>query len=877
MFVALQTAARAGTAVLSGLLVLAVLRWAPVFAEPPLDVRALGLAGPAVLLALVAGLTGRDRPARPLGALAMALGVVLVLLAAVVALRPPAGLAARISDARGVLGEVGPGPIDVAGPDLRHLSGGRRWILEWRGEWRVPRTGTYRLWATGRGQVELAGDGHPVLTGEGDPLRAGVDVPLTAGVHEIVVRLERAGPGPRLRAGWTRPRPDGRAGTFDEILPPRFLGPAIGPAWWVATDALALVAAALVGALVWRGRWDAPRALPSPRPWSVGEVAWSLAGYAAVVAAMSWPLVLDPAGQGVTDRPDGRLNAWILAWDVHALSHAPTRLFQAPVFHPLADTLAFSENLLLPAVVAAPGILLSGPVLGYNLALVVSLVLSGLGTQALVRRASGDRLAAFVAGAFFAAGAHRWIRLAHLHAQVTLFLPFVLLALERFWERRTWRRALVFGVLLALQGLASVYLGAITALVVAVALALAVIAGLRGGALLRAAAGLVVAALLLYPVVRPYLQMRARQGVEFTLADVATYATTLESYAASGTRLYGGITQKHLDPERVQDTLFPGLTVVLLGLAGVAAAPRRYRAVAVAASLVAVVFSLGPATPFYRALHENVVLVRGVRALSRFSLVPVLALSVLAGFALARRWRLALLALAAFAVESANAPIRYAPAPEPSETARFLRGRPGAVAVLPLGPGDTGVMLDGVAHWRPLVNGDSGFMPRPYTHEMELLQMPLSEDALRYLRAVDVRDVVAREELGLPLAARFGDDRVYTVTPGGTARVVVPGDPVPTLWTPQGARIHLAAPRTLTAIAFDPADRPWVDAPRVEVSDDGRTWRPVPAEAKLSDAVLSLMSDPRQGRGEVVFAPVATRHVRLDPALPARPGLLHIR
>src|SRR5204863_9649884 len=133
----------------------------------------------------------------------------------------------------------------------------------------------------------------------------------------------------------------------------------------------------------------------------------------------------------------------------------------------------------------------------------------------------------------------------------------------------------------------------------------------------------------------------------------------------------------------VQDTLFPGVTVLILGLAGLAAAPPRFRAVAVLASAAAVVFSLGPETALYRALHENLVLVRGVRALSRFSLVPVLSLCVLSGFALARRWATALAALALFLVESSNVPIRYAPAPSPSLVARWLAGGvaagPGAV------------------------------------------------------------------------------------------------------------------------------------------------------------------------------------------------------
>src|SRR5262249_33003032 len=154
------------------------------------------------------------------------------------------------------------------------------------------------------------------------------------------------------------------------------------------------------------------------------------------------------------------------------------------------------------------------------------------------------------------------------------------------------------------------------------------------------------------PVVRPYLRMRAFEGMEFTLPDVAAYAATPESYAASGTRLYGPLTQKHLDPSRVRDTLFPGLAILVAGLAGLASAPPRYRAVAVAASAAAIVFSLGPETASYRFLHEHVVLVRGVRALSRFSLLPVLALCVLAGFALGRRRAATLVAFALFALES---------------------------------------------------------------------------------------------------------------------------------------------------------------------------------------------------------------------------------
>ena len=861
----ISAAARAALAVVLFLLVLAFCRWPPIHAQVPFDVRALPLAGLAVVLACLAAVTARERrpaPVRPWAIAGAAFGAGLL---AIVLARGTSGLPAQADGPEGPLASLPPGAVDLIGRDLG-VDPVRKWTVRWEGALRVPESGHYRLWATGRGAVEVDVDGRAALRGEGDPLASGADVGLTRGEHRITVVLRRIGPGPRLRLGWTRP--DG----IDEAIPPRVLGPPRSPWWWRLTDALALLLAVSIAGLAWVLPWDRPRSLPIPPPVTGREIRWSLLGHAIAVAALSWPLVTDLAGRGVMDRPDGRLNAWILAWDVHALLHDPARLFQAPIFHPLPDTLAFSENLLLPAVLGAPAILLGGPVLGYNLVLLASLVASGLGAQLLVRRASGDRWAAFVGGVFFATGAHRWIRLAHLHAQVTTFFPLALLALDRFHERRTWRRALMVGVLLGLQGLSSVYLGAITAFTLAVAITAG---AFRARDLVKMAAAFLLAAVMLAPVARPYLRMRAHQGVEFTLADVALYATTLESYAASGTRLYGPLTQRHLDPARVQDALFPGVTLLALGIAGLARAPRRYRVVALLASAAAIVFSLGPETAFYRFLHEHVVLVRGVRALSRFSLVPVLALSVLAGFALARRWRLSILALAGFVVESTLVPIRYAPAPPRAEVAEWLRGRRGAVAYLPLGERDTEVMLDGVVHFRPMLNGDSGFMPRSYSRAMELLQPPLGAEALRYLRAVGVRDVVSRGDESLPLLARFGDERAYAVPEGGKASAPSAGALTgPTAWGRDGIVVDTGASRTLHRVTFEIGDAEWIAAPAVDVSADGLAWERVMAEASLADAVVSLGLDPRHGRGEVRFAARSARWVRIDPRLPARPPLV---
>jgi hypothetical protein len=861
------TASRAGTAVFVFLLALGVSRWGPIHAEPPLDVRALPCAGVAVLLAVVAGLAAAPRPAARLAPVATALAVTLVALALAIALRPASGL--RLDVAGPGLSAVLPhAGLDLSGRDLRDLVEPRRASLRWQGQLRAPRSGRYSFTARGRGTLCVSLDGLELLSATGESWKVEAPVGLAQGLHDITVELRPQGPGLRLQLGWTRPAL--RGFRSDDVVPPRYLGPG-GSAWWVLTDLLAVLGAALLALLVWLAPWDVPRRLPLPEPVTRRQIAASALGYAVLLAAMSWPLVLDPVHQGMTDRPDGRLNAWILAWDVQALTHEPGRLFQAPIFHPLPDALAFSENLLLPAVLGAPALWAGGPVLAYNFVLLLSLLVSGLGAELLVRRATGDRLAAFVGGAVFAAGAHRWVRLAHLHAEVTLFLPFALLALDRFFERRTLRRALLVGLLLALQGLSSVYLGAITATALAAAVAAGVFGGLGPRDLVKLGAAAGLAGLLVLPVAAPYFRMRALLGVEFTRATVAEYATTLESYAASGTRAYGGITQRQLDPERVQDTLFPGLAVLLLGLSGLAQAPRRYRIVIVVASALAVVLSLGPATGLYRFLHENVVLFRGVRALSRFSLIPVLGLCVLVGFGLAGLRRTAVVAaLLLTMLESTNAPVRYGSYSGPSPAARWLAGKEGAVVALPLGAGDTEVMLDGIAHFRPLVNGDSGFVPRPYNRAMELLLGPLREEGLRFLRSVGVRHVLTRGATGGSVVARFPDgEQILEVPPGALAKVVLAGTLSPALWTSRGIEMDLGRPTSVGRVTFELSDGDWIAEPELSVSSDGRHWTTRAATASLADATFSSMRDPRHARGEIVFERLETRFLRLDPRLPA--------
>jgi hypothetical protein len=664
-------------------------------------------------------------------------------------------------------------------------------------------------------------------------------------------------------------------GDASDLIGPRHLGPA-RPGWlWLAIDALALAFAGFAGALFHALPWERRLPLPQARRASRLEWAASLAGHAAVLAAMSWPLVRDLAGHGIADRADGQLSVWLVAWDAHVAAGGPGRLFDAPIFHPAPQALAFSENMLLPALLAAPATLLGGPVLGYNLVFLLGALLSGVGVQLLVRRMGGDPLAAFVAGVLYAAGAQRWARIVHLHEQFTPFLPFALLALERFWERRTLRRALLVGVALAFQAMASIYLGVILATLLGLLALLALCGGLRAAEAARLGIGLALGGSLVLPLLVPYLQMRERYGAEWSLAAVEPHALTLPSYLASGTRLYAGLTERHQDPDLRRRPLFPGLVPLALGIAGLARAERRHRVAALACIALAVLLSLGPASALYRLLYENVLLLRGLRGVFRFGVIPVLLLCLLAGIALAGRRRLAVAALLLGLVEAASFPLRLGTYDGPSEAARWLAAQPGAAVYLPMGEReDARTMLDEIPYFKPLLNGYSSFTPPHYRWLPDLLETPLSEEALELLRAFGARQVVAREPLALPELIRFGDARVYAVPPGPAARsVACPERSEAALWQDRWLMLDLAQERTFARVLIQLGDEvPQQEPPRAELSSDGRSFERAAIRLAAAGAVRALAESPRHACAELrLAAPATARFVRLAN-LPLRRG-----
>ena len=118
---------------------------------------------------------------------------------------------------------------------------------------------------------------------------------------------------------------------------------------------------------------------------------------------MTYPQVTRMSDMVAINDGDPLFSTWRLAWIAHQVPRDPAHLFNANIFYPERLTLAFSDSMLVPGLMAAPLFWLGVPQLVvYNIMLLSSFALSGATMFLLVRSLTRNSGAAFVAGFIFA-------------------------------------------------------------------------------------------------------------------------------------------------------------------------------------------------------------------------------------------------------------------------------------------------------------------------------------------------------------------------------------------------------------------------------------------------------------------------------------------
>jgi hypothetical protein len=301
--------------------------------------------------------------------------------------------------------------------------------------------------------------------------------------------------------------------------------------------------------------------------------------YFVLTIALTWPLILNPGSLVPNDLGDPLLNTWLMAWNARVLP-LTAAWWNSPQFFPIEGTMAFSEHLLGLSIITTPVILLSGnPLLAYNVAFFLSFVLSALSAYFLTYSVSRRHDCAFVAGLAFGFAPYRMAQLAHVQVLSAYWMPLALAGLHRYIEQRGVRGAerrvrwlVLFAASWVMQALAcGYYLFYLSVLVILWLLWFA--AGReRWTVLARVAIAWLAAVVLMGPLLYGYwTYQRAyglRRGPDEIMAFSADVASLLK--APDNLRLWGWLDVI----DRPESTLFPGLTPVVLTIAGLLTAWR---------------------------------------------------------------------------------------------------------------------------------------------------------------------------------------------------------------------------------------------------------------------------------------------------------------
>ncbi|HWJ55810.1 MAG TPA: hypothetical protein VNR90_06315, partial [Vicinamibacterales bacterium] len=465
---------------------------------------------------------------------------------------------------------------------------------------------------------------------------------------------------------------------------------------------------------------------------------------ALLTVAFTWPVAPRLGSVGRFDTGDGHWSIWCVAWVSHALATDPAHLFDANIFVPHRDTLAYSENNIVAGVLGLPAYLLTGnPYATHNLSMLLGIALAFVGAYALARYLTRDTGASIVAAIAFAFCPFLFARTAHIQLMLFFGLPVAMLAMHRLIDAPSIGRAAALGLALAVQALACGYYGIFGGLLAALGLLFFALTrgawrSVRYWRCAAIAAGTAIA--LVLPFFLPYVRVQDELGFTRSVEEATFYSADLQAWLASSAWAHRWI-QPLLG--HWNEVLFPGVLTLAGGLWG---ATRAWRAAAPAAAAPAIAdatgrprrdvlafyglsgalafwISFGPAAGLYRVLFAVIPVFSLLRAPARIAIVVVLSLAVCFASGLAvvfarltprtRMWAAAALSLLLCA-ELFTAPLGFRDAPPVAKAYRHLATLPrAAVLELPFFyergdyPRHARYMSASGWHWQPLINGYS--------------------------------------------------------------------------------------------------------------------------------------------------------------------------
>ena len=176
---------------------------------------------------------------------------------------------------------------------------------------------------------------------------------------------------------------------------------------------------------------------------------------------ITWPLAAHLRTSVIGWPGDNWYYVWLIGWFQKAFFELKQNPLLVPLFNsPTGWSLAYAEITFSNVVIALPFSLMGGPVLGYNLVLLVSFVLSGFVVYRWIMSLTRSTAAGLVGGALFAFGPYRMAHAyGHLPLMGTQWLAVYFAGLYYLLQQRSvsWKYAGITGIGLGLAALSSLY------------------------------------------------------------------------------------------------------------------------------------------------------------------------------------------------------------------------------------------------------------------------------------------------------------------------------------------------------------------------------------------------------------------------------------
>lgn len=607
---------------------------------------------------------------------------------------------------------------------------------------------------------------------------------------------------------------------------------------------------------------DTLRAEPPEEPWRVRLAV--LLGYLALGLLSTWPLAAHMGSHVIQRGPalvDAGQGVWNMWWVRAALLSGQNPYLTSAIFYPERVNL-FWQTLSLPnALLTLPVLLPAGPVAAANLLTLLSFGLGGYALYRLALGVCGGRAGALLAGAAFVC--------APFHMQMILggpleiiavhWIPLYLLLLLRALRRPGLARGLAAAAGLLLTSLASQYYGLYCAVYSAFHIALAALLAsaepggppARGLRLRLLGSGLLIA-LVWAGVLLLFTGAPASVGAaapEDWLERQLYHSVALVDFLAPNVLhpLWGAAVARWLAPLHpfgVESGALPGVTVLLLALAGLRGAWRRAWPWLLLA-LLAAVCAMGPrlqitdtptGVPLLFSLFDLAGPFKNSSRPAYFVPVMLVPVCVLAALGLqtlqrlarvraARAWLLPGLAAALVLGELLVGPWPLLPARPAAFAAALPDGPPGAVLELPPQNDRSQYMVNQICHGRPLAGG---YLARTPDYPAAAFPSALQRLWEAAPPAPDIFAAAPAAELGA-LGVRYVVLHPESITRrhAEAVRATLAQAPQITRVPAPDAEVYLVPADPPAALALPGAG--WYPVEQ----QDGRVWRWIGAQAEL--------------------------------------------